>query len=368
MKTPLRVLIVEDSEDDVALILRELRNGGFAPEHLRVDQAETMRAALLEGDWQIILSDYSMPGFNGRDALQIYVESGCDIPFIMISGAIGEEAAADLMRAGAHDCVLKEKLARLCPAISRELGEVQIRAERQAARETAARLLTENRLMMQQLVSVQEEERRRLARDLHDELGQSLTAIKLEAASIARAQKMPMEQLKASADSIQASTDRIFSIVRGRLKDLPPQTLYTLGLMSALRELTSEWQQRTKIPCSLVVTGPISGLDDATKLTVYRIVQESLTNAAKHAHANHVEISLTHCQSDSNPKADVLELVIADNGIGLGEASTRKDGLGLVGIRERAHMLGGELHLNLGQAPGTQVVVRLPLSDKRQSG
>lgn len=359
-KTPLRALIVEDSEDDAVLIQRELRLGDFALEHRRVDTPEAMGTALEEGGWEVVLSDYAMPRFNGLDALKMLLESGLDIPFIVISGAIGEEAAADLMRAGAHDCVLKGHLARLCPAITRELKDVCARTERRVAQESAARLLEENRRMMRALFSAQEEERRRLARDLHDELGQSLTAIKLEAASIDLAQEGSIAEIHASAQSIQSATDRIFGIVRSRLKNLPPQTLYTLGLMSALRELTTLWQRRARMPCVLTVDGPISGLDDVAKLTVYRIVQECLTNIAKHAHAKTVEVSLTRRWAGAEG-VDGLELVVADDGVGMGNAGT--DGIGLVGIRERAQMLDGEMYLDQSAASGTRVVVRLPLSN-----
>jgi two-component system, cell cycle sensor histidine kinase and response regulator CckA len=135
MNTLLRVLIVEDSEDDALLLLRELRKGGYEPEWERVDTAEAMKHALVEGKWDLILSDYSMPGFSGISALNMLKESKLDLPFIVVSGKIGEETAVQLMKAGAHDYVAKSNLSRLVPAIEREMTEAKDRCKRRQAEE-----------------------------------------------------------------------------------------------------------------------------------------------------------------------------------------------------------------------------------------
>jgi signal transduction histidine kinase len=125
---PLRVLLVEDSEDDAQIIVRALRHGGFAPEWRRVDDAAGMSAVLGE-PWDVILSDYSIPGFGAMQAYALVCERGLDIPFILVSGTVGEEVAVEAMRAGIHDFVLKDRLARLAPAISRELAEASNRSD-----------------------------------------------------------------------------------------------------------------------------------------------------------------------------------------------------------------------------------------------
>jgi len=133
VRTPLRVLIVEDSEDDADLLLRELRRGGYAPAFERVDTPGAMRAALDRNSWDIVLSDFSLPQFSGLAALALLQERGPDLPFILLSGTIGEETAVAAMKAGAHDFMLKGHLARLVPAIERELREAgERRARRQA--------------------------------------------------------------------------------------------------------------------------------------------------------------------------------------------------------------------------------------------
>ncbi|HEX9899376.1 MAG TPA: PAS domain S-box protein, partial [Candidatus Methylomirabilis sp.] len=133
MGIPLRVLVVEDSEEDTLLMLRELRRGGYDVTHRRVETRESMHAALAGQAWDVVLSDYRMPHFSAPDALQVLKESGLDLPFIIVSGTVGEETAVASMKAGAHDYLLKSNLIRLCAAIEREVREAKIRlAHRQA--------------------------------------------------------------------------------------------------------------------------------------------------------------------------------------------------------------------------------------------
>ncbi len=130
VRQPLRVLLVEDNEDDAALILRLLRRGGYEPDWQRVQTAEALDAALAEGHWDVVLSDYSMPQFDGLRALRVLRQQSAFLPFIVISGSIGEETAVAAMRAGASDYLMKSNLTRLVPAIERELRESAERRER----------------------------------------------------------------------------------------------------------------------------------------------------------------------------------------------------------------------------------------------
>jgi PAS domain S-box-containing protein len=135
MGIPLNVLIIEDSENDTLLILRELRRGGHDPYHERVQTAEEMEASLKKQAWDIVLSDYNMPRFSGIDALKLLQEKEIDIPFILVSGLIGEETAVEAMKSGASDYIMKANLSRLVPAIERELRDSLIRCERRQALE-----------------------------------------------------------------------------------------------------------------------------------------------------------------------------------------------------------------------------------------
>jgi PAS domain S-box-containing protein/putative nucleotidyltransferase with HDIG domain len=135
MPVLLRVLIVDDSEDDTRLIIRKLSNGGYDPKWERVDSSEAMKDALGREDWDIILCDYKMPAFNAPAALKLAHGHKTDIPFIVVSGAIGEDTAVALMKSGAHDYVMKDKLAKLPVAAERAIREAKIRRDKKMAEE-----------------------------------------------------------------------------------------------------------------------------------------------------------------------------------------------------------------------------------------
>jgi diguanylate cyclase (GGDEF)-like protein/PAS domain S-box-containing protein len=140
VEIPLAVLIVEDLESDAQLIVRLLKRAGYAVVSEQVETAEQMRAALEKRAWDIVISDYKMPQFDGKAALALLKETGLDIPFIIVSGTIGEELAVTMMKAGAHDYVMKGNLARLAPAVKRELEQTEVRRERKRAEDQLRQL------------------------------------------------------------------------------------------------------------------------------------------------------------------------------------------------------------------------------------
>src|SRR5262245_33007083 len=127
MRTPLRVLVVEDSADDAFLLMRTLRYGGYEPKWEQVETAEMMSAALDSKTWDLVISDYVLPQFSALDALQLLQERQIDLPFFVVSGHISEETAAAAMKAGARDYLMKDNLTRLIPAIERELRDARDR-------------------------------------------------------------------------------------------------------------------------------------------------------------------------------------------------------------------------------------------------
>ena len=129
MRRPIKVLVVEDSEDDAKLAMRMLRQGGFIPTYQRVENVEALKNAFERERWDAVLSDFRMPGFTGVEALEVFRSTKLDIPFIFFSGTIGEETAVAAMKAGASDYVMKQDMARLAPALERELAQAVIRAE-----------------------------------------------------------------------------------------------------------------------------------------------------------------------------------------------------------------------------------------------
>jgi len=140
MNFPLHLLLVEDSEDDALLLLRELRRGGFNITHQRVDTADALRSALQLQEWDLVISDHSMPNFSGTAALQLVRSLEPDIPFMFVSGTIGEDTAVNALKSGAQDYIMKTNLVRLVPAIQRELKEVVERRERRRLEQQVSQL------------------------------------------------------------------------------------------------------------------------------------------------------------------------------------------------------------------------------------
>ncbi len=136
----MRALVVEDSEDDVFFITRELKRGGLMLEVRRVADAKAMKEALAEQAWDVVISDYRIPGFGGREALSLCQEAGLDVPFIVVSGAMGDETAVEMVKAGAHDYVMKENLGRLAGSVKREVEAARDRRERRRMEEASAHL------------------------------------------------------------------------------------------------------------------------------------------------------------------------------------------------------------------------------------
>jgi signal transduction histidine kinase len=168
MSTQLRVLLIEDSEDDAWLLTRRLQKDGYVVDARRVETLEGISAALAHGSWDAIIADYSLPQLTAVEALEIVKQSGLDVPFIIVSGTIGEETAVAAMRAGAHDYIMKDNLARLTPAVEREIREARTRHEtRLALRRSEEQLRQYNRdleaLLEHRTAKIRELERQRMA-------------------------------------------------------------------------------------------------------------------------------------------------------------------------------------------------------------
>lgn len=350
---PLRVLIVEDSEKDAVLLLRELRKAGYSPVYTLVDSAGAMLSAL-EQDWDIVLADYVLPGFGGLDALKLAQQNKAVLPFIMISGQIGEDMAAEAMRAGAHDYIMKGNLKRLGPAIERELAEAENHRRRRQAEEELKRSEAELRALANRLVQIQEEERRNLARELHDEIGQEMTLLKL---LLFRMQRSGDGAALAEAQEI---VSRLLGQVRDLSHSLRPGTLDDLGLVPTLEWYLPDFARKSGIEISFDYTGQEEGLTPEVKTTAYRIIQEALTNVVRHAAASQVTVSLA-----INERS--LALKVCDNGVGFDPALVSHKSSGLRGIRERACYFGGSLSLESSPGCGTSLLAELTLGNQEMS-
>jgi PAS domain S-box-containing protein len=233
-------------------------------------------------------------------------------------------------------------------------------SELQLIQRELADALAENRLLSQNYLLAQEDERRHLARELHDEMGQWLNAIKLDAVSIRRhPQELPHDVLEA-AQSIVDVSSRVYDVARGLMERLRPVALDELGLADALQHLASQWRRRNPdVQCTLATEGDFTGFGEQINITLYRVVQECLTNITRHAHASQVRVHLTRTAA-----ATELSLVVADDGVGIEPAGRKRSGLGLAGLRERVEALGGRLEVLSRMPRGVEVRTSIPLEGR----
>jgi two-component system, NarL family, sensor histidine kinase UhpB len=472
MNKKLFVLFIEDSQADADLNLRLLRKAGYDVSFKRVETAKEMAEALEMEPWDLILTDYSLPHFKFQEALEIYHTHGADIPFIVISGAIGEEQAVQLIKAGVHNYVLKGNMARFIQVVEREIREAFNRRELikvrsalalseeknksymknapdgvfiaditgeiievndaacritgfsrnellkmslldliveeslEKGQEQFSRLLETGSLntdfevrhkngskrwfafdaiqlsdnlflgfikditerknainevikareelqnLSQYLMDARENERATVAMDIHDELGQALTAIKIDL-------NWTRENIADSDKSFQ-KISRIIEMTNDTIKkvqrisaELRPGLLDDLGLATAIEWYSGEFEQRTGIKCKLTFEDLSDG-NERINLALFRVFQESLTNVIRHAQATTISISLSY-----DPKG--ITMIIDDDGIGISQEKIASGkSLGLIGMRERVRQINGTVEISKNAITGTKIVTFIP--------
>ena len=480
MQKNLNVLHIEDSADDADLIRLALEEAGYQLEYRRIETAAEMQQALNDIRWDVVLSDYSLPKFDPGSALVILQQSGLDVPFILLSSFVGEETAVALMRAGAHDFIMKDKLARLAPAIEREVKEARERQKRRdaeealrasekllhditsalgegifvldcnghlmfmnaeaenllgwtenelfgsnmheimhcvnadgslfpmeecpilhyglargeryqseddvfvrkdgtlfpvsyvttpikgdvvfaavtvfkdiSARKQAEREIIESRQQLQELSvflqTVREHERTRFARELHDELGQALTALRIDLNWLN--EKLPPldEKINAKLAGMSTLLDKTVDSMRRIAEDLRPGMLDDLGLAAAVEHHVSKFAERSGIACELDMSHEDFELGNNESTALFRLLQESLTNVARHAQATKVNVLLEDLGAE-------MHLLVVDNGRGLtGQPIAERQKFGLLGMRERVKILGGRISISSQPGQGTRI-------------
>jgi two-component system, NarL family, sensor histidine kinase UhpB len=234
--------------------------------------------------------------------------------------------------------------------------------ELELRRATEARLaeaLAEKQRLAQQYLDMQEYERKALARDLHDELGQYINAVKLDALAVREAIPEAEEGVRRRADGMIDNIDRVYAVVGALIRQLRPAGFDELGLAAALEHCVGEWRRRLAASIELSIECDLGALDDIRGLTLFRLMQEALTNVARHAKATRVEIRIA-AEQDGGGR-DCIEVRIADDGCGA-DLDAPRAGLGLVGMRERTAAFGGAVALASSPGAGFTVTATLPLT------
>jgi len=355
MPTPLKLLILEDNAFDAELEVGQLKAAGYDCDWLRVETREEFEACLDRPDFELVLADYNLPSFDGLSALGLMKERGLDIPFVLISGTLGEERAIESVKAGATDYVMKERIERLAPVVTRALNDrlelVKRRAAQQDLREAHRRM----QALSARLLQVEETERRRIARELHDGVGQLLTAVKLRLAGL----NSTSADYALRRSECVAAIDEALEQVRRISRDLRPSQLDDLGLVAALRSHL-DWQAGgAGFKPNFMHEGVLPRLAPEIETTCFRIAQEALTNIARHAHASEVWVTLTGTEAE-------LRLEVRDNGRGFDVAAARLGAtagrsMGLLSMEERAALAGGRLGLDSAPGRETRLSLALPL-------
>ena len=353
--------MLEDNATDAELIAHTLREGGIPSSNRRVETKPDYVRELEARPPDVILSDYELPSFDGYKALAIAQKKCPEVPFIFVTGTLGEEVAIETLKHGATDYVIKTRLSRLVPSVQRALREAQERAERKRAEEGLRKSHEQLRALSVYLQYVREEEQTRIAREVHDELGQALTGLKLDLSRLSGQLPKHLKPQIERMDLMSTRIDTTIQTVRRIASELRPGMLDDLGLVAALEWQANEFQTRTGIACEVTTMLEEPLLDQDLNTAFFRIFQETLTNVIRHAAATRVEVLL-------RKEAGALVMEIRDNGRGISEAQiSNTPSIGLRGMRERAAVLGGEVDIHGWPGKGTTVTVGIPLRPARKS-
>jgi signal transduction histidine kinase len=349
-----RLLCVEDNPDDVELMALALERGDPQRRYelQRVDDATAFSEAL-QNDFDVILCDFNMPRFSPYAALQILVARRSSTPLVVVTRAIGEEAAVHVLRCGAKDYLTKDKLGTLPQIIERVMTERQRMLEKERLDRELEAAYRRLKKLSARLVVAQERERTLISRELHDHLGQTLTGMVIHLHAAKRA---------TDAGTARKHTDTAMDMAQGAVSQLKtlsfslrPAQLDLLGLVAAVQTAVQRMAEPAGLAFAVTARGQEPKVLGETASVVVRLVQEALTNILRHAQASLVTVRLRFL-----PQGRIGVLVV-DDGVGFdknellsGQPSERN--VGLYGMIERTELAGGRLHIRT--RPGAGVAIR----------
>lgn len=351
----LKILHLEDVPFDVEMVERELKKGHIEFERMVVETRDEFETALDHFLPDIILSDHSLPSFNSEKALKLVKEKAPHIPFILVTATVSEEFAVNVLKQGASDYILKTNLQRLPAAVTAAIEKAHMLEEKLLADIQLKYSYQQVRNLASHLQNIREEERAAMAREVHDELGQQLTALNLDISWLMLKLRDGDEAIAKKIAEMEKLIATALKTVKKIVTELHPAILDKLGIKDALRWQSHEFEKRTGIKVDVQLTQGPMPLDAKTAIAIFRIYQESLTNIMRHAQAKQVK-----CSFDKNENELILK--IEDDGEGFDETLiAHKQSLGLLGMKERAVALGGECAIKSEPGKGTTIMVTVPL-------
>lgn len=375
----MKVLLIDDSEADAVLLIRELKKAGNEVEHRRIDTQEALEAALSEGGWDIILCDYVIPGWSGLEALSRVREHSIEIPVIMISGHVGEDVAVGAMRAGANDYIMKDNLRRLAPAVQREIREAAARGERKKI-ELELQETTRELEVVKKMDQLKDE----FIGMISHEMRNPLTVLLGNLSILKSGAELPPEDLAKLADNAYVEAGELGTIL-DNLLELARARADRLQLSTEALELP------------LIIDDVIAGLSTVEQervifegcrgvprvkgdaVRIKRVLSNLISNALKYSPRDrHVTVSVTPIED-----REVL-VAVHDRGIGIpdhqkgelfrlfgrldtGRAYAGGTGLGLVVCRRLCEAMGGRIWVESEEGAGSSFFFTLPVTDETRS-
>ncbi|RJF94991.1 response regulator [Noviherbaspirillum saxi] len=382
-----KVLLVNDDPASL-LALASLLTERDGYEVITARSGEEALRKVLTNDFAVILLDVSMPsmdGFETAEAIHSHPRSSA-VPIIFVTAHYADEmnrlkgyqrGAVDYLFTPIIPQILQTKVAVFVELAKKNLQlqhqkqefeqlNLDLKEQRKQdlehinERRLAEEALRQSQEELRQLASYQErikeDERKRIAREIHDELGQNLLALRIDIAMLHARTGATHPKLNKKVHSVLDHIDSTMKAMRAIINNLRP-TVLDLGLNAAIEWQVKEFQRRTSIACALMMPEAELVMDDGRATALFRILQESLNNVFRHARATKATITLTHTGSR-------LYMSVADNGVGIFPGCRRKaNSFGLVGIKERVSTLGGDFEIDTGEEAGTTLTVSIPLDD-----
>ena len=353
----IRLLCVEDNPDDVELMAIALERADPRRRYVlqRVEDADGFVEALQE-NFDVILCDFNLPRFSPYAALQILVARRLGTPLVVVTRAIGEEAAVHVLRCGAKDYLTKDKLGTLPQIIERVMTDRQRLLEQERLGRELEAAYRRLKKLSARLVVAQERERTLISRELHDQLGQTLTGMVIHLHAAKRA---------SDPEATRTHTDTAMEMAQGAVRQLKtlsfslrPAQLDLLGLVAAVQTAVQRIAEPAGLAFSVSSRGKEPAVLGETASVALRLVQEALNNVVRHADASHIAVRLRFLPQGR------IGLLVVDDGVGFdkhvllaGQPSERN--VGLYGMIERTELAGGRLHIRT--RPGCGVAVRAVL-------